>query len=128
MTASIIKQILSIALISAALAQPATAATSSSQLHKFDAMYNQLLADPTNIDLTVSYAELAVEIGDYEAAVPPLERLLMTNPDLPKIKLELGILYYLLGSYDISKTYLSEAQMSADENITAQANDYLARM
>lgn len=128
MTASIIKQTLSIALVSAFLAQPAAATPSTSDLQQFDALYNQLLADPTNLDLTVAYAELAVEMGDYEAAVPPLERLLMSNPELPKIKLELGILYYLLGSYDISKTYLHDAKVNGDNNIVAQADDYLARM
>lgn len=97
---------------------------------QFKEMYAQLLDDPSNTDLTLQYAELAAELGDYEAAVSPLERLLMSNPDVPKIRLELGILYYLLGSYDMAKTYLQEAKQaqSAKPEIIEQADEYLQRM
>lgn len=97
---------------------------------QLDAMYHELLGNPTDLDLTMRYAELAVELGDYEAAIPPMERLLMNNPNVPKIKLELGILYYLLGSYDMSKTYLVQAKESAASKpeIKQQADSYLSRM
>lgn len=91
-----------------------------------DAAYQQLLANPSDIGLTLKYAKLCSLAGDYEAAIPPLERLLISKPDSPKLRLEIGILYYLLGSYDTAKTYLIDAKK--DPELAAKADDYLKRM
>lgn len=130
MTAAIFKQTLATALISGALMSSAYALSPENKEHAFDLAYEQLIANPSDLDLTVTYAELAVELGDYEAAIAPLERLLVHNPDVPKVKLELGILYYLLGSYDAAKTYLTDAKASAvnEPDIAAQADSYLAKL
>ncbi len=112
------------------LAAGASAATITEKEAKFDTIYEQLLVDPANIDLTLEYAALAVDIGDYEAAIPPMERLLIQNPGAHKLKLELGVLYYLLGSYSMAKTYLGEVNSAADapSPLKAQAQSYLIRM
>lgn len=93
-------------------------------------LYQQLLAYPADQDKTLAYAKRASELGDYEAAIPPLERLLITNPKSARLRLELGILYYLLGSKEVSKTYLQEAKHGAAGNsdIIKQADSYLSRM
>lgn len=108
----------------------AQAFTYSDKKQSFDALYTQLLANPGDVDLNIQYAELAVELGDYEAAISPLERVLLTHPGEAQIQLELGVLYYLLGSYDVSKNYLTAAQAGAegDTGITSKATDYLSRM
>lgn len=97
---------------------------------KLDQLYLELLQNPENTDKTLAYAALAAEIGDYEAAIPPLERLLMTTPGSNKLKLELGIMYYLLGSYDMAKSYFTEvtADANAKPRMVNQANEYLKRM
>ncbi len=38
-----------------------------------------------------------------------LERMLLINPNLPRVRLELGVLYFRLGSYQLAKTYLDRA-------------------
>ena len=68
-----------------------------------------MLEDPANLDKTFRYAELAVRVGDYEAAISALERMLLYNPNLPRVRLELGVLYFRLGSYAIARTYLTRA-------------------
>lgn len=112
------------------LASSAGAASLADKEARLDVLYNELLVNPGNVDKTIEYAELAVDIGDYEAAIPPLERLLITNPNAPKLKLELGILYYLLGSYDVAKNYLNDAKQGgkAPETIIRQADTYLQKM
>ena len=35
--------------------------------------------------------------------------MLLVNPDLPRARLGLGVLYFQLGSYQIAKTYLNRA-------------------
>ncbi len=100
------------------------------KLRELDTTYNQLLRDPTDVDLTLRYAELAVDVGDYEAAIPPLERLLITNPKSSKIRLELGILYYLLGSHDVARNYLTQVSQSGSAKpfMKQQADNYLSRI
>jgi len=95
-----------------------------------DRLYQQLMAYPGDQEKTLAYANRASQLGDYEAAVAPLERLLIVNPTSSKLRLELGILYYLLGSKEVSKTYLQEAKTGATANpdIIKQADSYLSRM
>ena len=45
-------------------------------------------------------ARAAIDKGDLPGAVSALERILLTNPDLANIKLELGLLYLRLGHAD----------------------------
>src|SRR3954467_15757257 len=63
-----------------------------------DELLSQMLRDPTNIDLTLRYARVATELQNFEAAITALERLLFFNPTLARPRLELGVLYYRLGS------------------------------
>ena len=63
-----------------------------------------MLQDPSNLDVAVEYASLSSQVGDYEAAVSTLERMLIFAPNTPRLRLELGILYYRLGSYEVSRS------------------------
>lgn len=93
-------------------------------------LYQQLLAYPADQEKTLEYSKKAAALGDYEAAIPPLERLLLNNPKSAKLRLELGILYSLLGSKEVAKTYLQEAKLGAkaDSDIVKQADAYLKRL
>jgi tetratricopeptide (TPR) repeat protein len=64
-----------------------------------EALFQQMLRDPANLDVTFAYADVSARLGDYEAAVSALERMLLFNPNLPRVQLELGALYYRMGSY-----------------------------
>ncbi len=96
----------------------------------FQKAFWAMLADPSNTEKTIRYAELAVKIGDYEAAIPPLERLLMLNPKLPKVRLEIGVLYYLLNSREVARGYLNDVKNDphAAPELVKRAEDYLARL
>src|SRR5262249_7139380 len=86
----------------------ATDETPSLQVQK-DALFQQMLSDPGNLDVTLAYADVSTRLGDYEAAVSALERMLLFNPDLPRVQLELGALYYRMGSYDLARSYFERA-------------------
>src|SRR5215207_1859066 len=79
-----------------------------------DAMFRQVLREPANLDLSFRFAEAAVRAGDHEAATGALERMLFYNPNLPRVKLELGILYFRLGSYEMARSYLAGALAGSD--------------
>lgn len=92
----------------------------------FEASYK----DPSNVQAALTYSEEAVKIGDYESAISPLERLLMFNPDLSNIRVEVGVLYYLLHSYDVANKHFSlvmeDVAASAESKSRAQA--YLQKL
>ena len=60
---------------------------------ELDKAFQAVVTDPSNFDLTYTYAQMATKFGDYEAAITSYERLLLFNPHLPRVKAELGVLY-----------------------------------
>jgi tetratricopeptide (TPR) repeat protein len=94
------------------------------------ALLQQMIKSPGNLDLAYDYAQLSAQVGDYEGAISTLERVLIYAPNTPRIELELGILYYQIGSFDIARSYF--ATVLADPNvpasITAQVNLYLQQL
>jgi tetratricopeptide (TPR) repeat protein len=82
-----------------------------------DRAFDAVLADPSDIDAAFEYARIAAALGDYEAAISSLERMLIFDPNLLKVKVELGVLYFRLGSYETAKSYFDQAL--AHENVPA---------
>ncbi len=76
---------------------------------EYEAAFQAVFKDPGNLDKTFRYAELAVAVGDLEGAISALERMLIYNPNLPRVRLELGSLYFRLESYAVAKSYLTRA-------------------
>ncbi len=76
--------------------------------------FKAMLADPGNLDKTFRFAELASQTGDLEGAVSALERMLLLNPNLSRVRLELGVLYYRLGSMAAAHSYITRALQAND--------------
>ena len=106
----------------------AQTSNSNSDIRKaFDQTFYQMLDDPADLEVTMRYANLAVQLKDYEAAIPALERILLFNPDLPRIKQELGVLYYKLDSMDMARSYLEDSKngKNVPADVLAAADKYL---
>ena len=73
-------------------------------------IFASLIDDPTNLDLLFKYANLSIILGDLEAAIGVFEQMLIYKPDLPRIKLELGVLYFRLGAFASAKRYLDDIE------------------
>lgn len=71
------------------------------------ALFELLLNEPSNLDASFRYAALSVRVGDLEAAIQTLERMLLYAPNLPRLQLELGLLYHRLGANETAKQYLT---------------------
>ena len=65
---------------------------------QYDAAFLEMYEDVGNLDKTFRFAELAIAVGDLEGAVAALERMLIIEPDLPQVRMQLGTLYFQLGS------------------------------
>ncbi|MEY8843245.1 tetratricopeptide repeat protein, partial [Cribrihabitans sp. XS_ASV171] len=69
-------------------------------------LFQATLNDPANLDIAFEYALLSARLGDYEGAISTLERILVFNPGLPRVQLELAVLYYRIGAVDTAQHYL----------------------
>lgn len=93
----------------AATAQPAADAAAAGAAAgieaRREALFARMLDNPGDLQVAFEYAALSAEAGDYEAAISTLERMLIFAPDLPRVQLELGVLYYRIGATDVARTY-----------------------
>lgn len=117
-------------LSAASAQQPAVSPASPAVQMDYDALFQQMYKTPSNLDVSFKFAEQAVARGDYEAAIGALERMLFFNPNLPRVKLELGVLYFKLGSFEMARSYFQDAIKGADvpDDVRAQVRAYLAEI
>jgi tetratricopeptide (TPR) repeat protein len=97
---------------------------------EYDELFERMFKNPADLDVTFRFAEVATALGNYEAAISALERMLLFNPNLPRVRLELGVLYFRLGSYDMARSYLTEARNAPDAppEVKAKVDDFLAEI
>jgi tetratricopeptide (TPR) repeat protein len=103
---------------------------SAEQEREYDAAFQEMLRKPADLDVLFKFATIATKTGDYEGAVSALERMLLVNPDLPRVRLELGVLYYRLGSYEVARTYLSAVVATANipPEVRTRAEQFLTEV
>ncbi|MDC0902650.1 tetratricopeptide repeat protein, partial [Gammaproteobacteria bacterium] len=93
---------------------------------KQQVVFEQLFEDPTNLSLLFEYANLSILVGDLEAAIGVFDQMLVYDPELPRIRLELGVLYFRLGAYALAKTYLeSVGKFDPPFEVQARVDDLL---
>ena len=115
--------------ITTAQTVPATPGASTKNPEQ-DALFKRILKEPANLDVAYRHAEVANAGGDYEAAIGSLERLLFFNPNLPRVMLELGVLDFRLGSYEMAREYLTKSVAAPDTppEVRTQVDAYLAEI
>lgn len=117
-----------------AAGQPATAqqtpAAGTERGREYDAAFQAMMQQPADLDVLFKFATVAAQAGDMEGAISALERMLLINPDLPRVRLELGVLYFRLGSYEIANTYLETALASpaVPPDVRGRAEQFLAEI
>jgi len=104
---------------------------SSDQLNaRRQSILQQMIANPGDLDLALQYSELSAQAGDYEGAISTLERMLIYAPNTPRLQLELGILYYKIGSYDMARSYFATvlANPNVPPSIASQVRVYIQQV
>lgn len=91
-------------------------------------LFAKMMVDPANLDIAFEYAALSSQAGDLESAISTLERMLIFAPNVPRLQLELGVLYYRLGSYQLAQNYLTAALQAphVPPAVRARVEPYLA--
>lgn len=113
-------------------AQPAppSPAQSVSLEQEYDAAFQEMVRKPADLDVLFRFATAASKTGDFEGAISALERMLLVNPNLPRVRLELGVLYFRLGSYQVAQTYLEGVLKSETlpPDVRSKAEQFLAEI
>jgi hypothetical protein len=110
-------------------AQTLSAAERSELEARKAALFQQTLSSPGNLDTAFAYADVSAKLGDNEAAVSALERMLLFNPKLPRVQLELAALYFRMGSYEIARTYFEQAlAANPPDDVKQRINIYLSQI
>lgn len=93
-------------------------------------LFQRMLADPSNLDIAFEYAALSEQVGDLEAAISTLERMLVFAPGLPRLQFELGVLYYRLGSWSTAKSYFTTVmeQPLVPDDVRNQIGAYMGQI
>lgn len=109
-------------------AQTPTASTDMER--QYDAAFQEMLQKPADLDVLFKFATVASQTGDLEGAISALERMLLINPDLPRVRLELGVLYFRLGSFEVARTYFETALQSQalPPDVRARAEQFMAEV
>ncbi len=91
----------------------------------FDAMF----ADPSNPASSFAFVEAATAMGNVRGAIAGLEQMLLVDPNLDNIKLELGILLDQVGAHEQAEYYIAEALQSGDvpDDVRRRAEPILRR-
>src|SRR5882757_2748740 len=108
----------------------APAAASSEVQKQYDDAFKETMRKPADLDVLFHFATLAAQTGDLEGAISALERMLLIDPNLPRVRLELGVLYFRLASYEVARTYLEGALASANlpPEVRQRAQDFMAQI
>lgn len=93
-------------------------------------LFQRMLGDPSNLELAFEYAALSEQVGDLEAAISTLERMLVFAPGLPRLQFELGVLYYRLGSWSTAKSYFTTVmqQPIVPDDVRNSIGAYMAQI
>jgi tetratricopeptide (TPR) repeat protein len=95
-------------------------------LEQKEEVFKQLFKDPTNLSLLFKYANLSILVGDLEAAIGVFEQMLIYDSELPRIRLELGVLYFRLGAYALANNYLkSVKEFNPPPEVEARVDQFL---
>lgn len=92
------------------------------------ALFQRMLDKPDDLDTAFKYAALSAQVGDLEAAIATLERMLIFAPGLPRLQLELGVLYFRLGAFETARTYFTSAIAGPQvpDEVRAKVEEYLS--
>ncbi len=102
-------------------------ASEAEQRAEAEALFQRMLSKPNDLDAAFRYASLQAALGDQEAAIGALERMLFYNANLPRVRLELGVLYFKLGSYEMARANFEAALAGTDtpEDVREKVTGFL---
>jgi hypothetical protein len=94
-----------------------------------DVTYEQVLSDPDDVELSYRYALGQIKRGELKGSSATLERILLINPDLPKVRLLYAVVLLRLDNLIESERELRKLiSLSPSANVKTEAERYLAEV
>ncbi len=91
--------------------------------------YQQVLADPDNIDLNFRYALTQIREGNVRGAGATLERILLIRPDLATVRVLFAIVLFRLDNLDeAERELLAVRELDMPDDLRAQIDRYLEQI
>jgi tetratricopeptide (TPR) repeat protein len=96
-------------LVAAATCRAVSAADVPAADARYEAALDRMLADIADPQRSFDFVKEATAVGDLRGAIAALERMLLLNPSLANIQLELGVLYLRLGNQEVGRYHIENA-------------------
>ncbi len=94
-----------------------------------EATYQEVMADPDNIELNFRYARSRVVKGDLLKAAGTLERILMVNPELPRVRLfYASVLFRLDNLDDAEREIRTLKKQPLTDSMKTELDDYVKQI
>ena len=91
--------------------------------------YDDLLAHPDDIELNFAYAQIQISRGDLHGAAATLERIILINPELPRVRLLYAIVLYRLDNLDEAERELQAVRTyEMPASLRAELDRYLSQI
>ncbi|HEX9464675.1 MAG TPA: tetratricopeptide repeat protein [Alphaproteobacteria bacterium] len=91
--------------------------------------YDDVMAAPDDIDLNFAYAQTQIGRGDLHGAAATLERIILINPDLPRVRLLYAIVLYRLDNLDEAERELRAVRLyEMPSSLRAELDRYLSQI
>lgn len=87
--------------------------------------FRDVLANPDDVDLNFAYAQTQIARGDVRGAAATLERILLVEPDLPRVRLLYAIVLFRLDQLDeAEREFETLRRLDMPETLRAELERY----
>jgi len=88
--------------------------------------FDEVMRDPDNIDLNYRYAQTQIALGDVRGAAATLERILLIEPDLPRVRLLYAVVLFRLDNLDdAERELLAVRELDMPASLRTEIDLYL---
>lgn len=93
------------------------------------ALFEQILSDPDNPDLNFQYARNRIARGDLRSAAATLERMLLIDPTLARVRLLYAVVLFRLDNLDeAERAFRKVLEVKVPPSLRNEVDDYLQRI
>ena len=92
---------------------------------QLELLFSKIRQNPKNLDLNYKYAKVAEKLGKFDEALSAYERMLIVTGDIPRVKLDMAMVYAQLKDVNKAETLFQEV---LDANPPESVRDNIQRM
>ena len=91
--------------------------------------YADVLANPDDIDINLAYAKVQIARGDVKGAAATYERILLIDPDLPRVRLLYAVILFRLDNLnEAERELIAVREQEMPPTLRAEIDHYLKKI